>query len=142
MNQLSTKALEQALISLKQSIDVTQPILKDKKTNDALKKTLQAGVIQHFEFCYELSWKTLKRLLEMNTSDAALIDKMSYQEIIREGAQFGLISHAEKWLQYRHQRNLTSHTYHADTAEKVYHTAIEFYTDAFELLHKLKEKIK
>ena len=142
MDKLSTKALEQALASLKQSVDVTRPILGDKKTSNALKKTLQAGVIQHFEFCYELAWKTLKRFLEINTSDAALIDKMSYQELIREGAQFGLIGNAEKWLQYRHQRNLTSHTYHEETAETVYQTAIEFYVDAFNLLYQLKEKIK
>jgi len=142
MNTLSTKALEQALASLNQSITVTKQLLQDKNTTTAHKQILQAGVIQNFEFCFELSWKTLKRKLEQETSDAALIGTMLYQELIREGAQKGFIVNAEKWFEYRRDRNLTSHTYHAENAEKVYRTAIEFYPDALDLLHKLKEKEK
>ncbi len=137
---VSTKPLEQALASLNEGITITQSILQDKKVSDAHKNIMRAGVIQNFEFCYELSWKTLKRFLELNTSDSALIDKMLYKQIIREGAQYGLIANAERWFQYRDQRNLTSHTYHAATAESVYKSAIQFYLDAMDLLHKLKSK--
>jgi nucleotidyltransferase substrate binding protein (TIGR01987 family) len=136
---VSTKPLEKALASLNEAITETQLILKNKQTNETIKKVMKAGVIQNFEFCYELSWKVLKRFLELNTSDKALINKMFYQQVIREGAQHGLIHHAERWLTYREKRNLTSHTYHAETAETVYQTAIQFYQDAFDLLQKLKE---
>lgn len=140
MKTVLTKPLEQALDSLRRSIEVSKSYLKDTKSSTDLKRTIQAGVIQNFEFCYELAWKILRRKLEIESSDAALINKMFYQEIIREGAQKGLIANAEKWLQYRHQRNLTSHTYHEKTAESVYQTAIEFYDDALKLLHQLQER--
>lgn len=138
---VTTKLLARALASMNEAITETQIMLQDKQTSEARKKVMRAGVIQNFEFCYELSWKTLKRFLELNTSDKALINKMLYQQIIREGAQYGLILNAERWLKYREKRNLTSHTYHEGTAEIVYKTAIQFYQDAFDLLQKLKEHI-
>ena len=137
---LNLEPLDQALHALKQSIDITTQFSNDPSTTIAHKATLQAGVIQHFEFCYELSWKILKRYLSLETPAPELIDTMSFQELIREGAQKGVIKNAEKWLSYRHKRNMTSHTYHAETAAIVYKTTLAFYQDAFALLSKLKEK--
>jgi nucleotidyltransferase substrate binding protein (TIGR01987 family) len=137
----TTTALELALSSLKRSIDVSLPLLADKSISAAHKETLRAGVIQNFEFCYELCWKTLKRKLQLSSSDIARIDTLSYQDLIREGAQKGWIKNADKWLQYRHERNLTSHTYHVETADRVFKSAVTFYDDALALLQKLKEKI-
>ena len=139
-NKLSTQALELALAALQRSIEASAPLLTDKAVSSAIQETLRAGVIQHFEFCYELAWKTLKRYLEVGASDKALLDTMSYQELIREGAVKGLIANAENWLQYRHKRNQTSHSYHAEIAENVYNATITFYQDAMDLLIKLQKR--
>lgn len=136
---LSFKPLESALASLKRSVDLTEKLMKDPSTTLDHKEILQAGVIQHFEFCYELSWKMLKKKLALVASNAALVDTFSFQELIREGAQRGYIADAARWLRYRHQRNLTSHIYHAKTAEQVYQTAITFYSDAIDLLNRLQK---
>ena len=140
MSKLSLTPLERALASLKRSIDLTQPLLKDNNTSETLKETLRAGLIQHFEFCYELCWKTLKKKLEMETSDAELISTMLYQELIREGAQKGFIDDPEKWFEYRRLRNMTSHTYKEEIAKNVCQGTIQFYNDAKNLLFKLQER--
>jgi nucleotidyltransferase substrate binding protein (TIGR01987 family) len=137
---LDLSSLENALGALHRSIQVTLSYLAKKDSSADLKETLQAGVIQHFEFCYELSWKMLKRQLEQDLPASTFVDGMSYAELIREGAERGLIHHPERWLVYRRQRNLTSHTYEVKTANSVYKTAVAFYDDAMSLLEALNER--
>ncbi len=138
MSILNTTAFEKAMASFQRSILVANPYIQDPTTAIDLKETLQAGVIQNFEFCYEIAWKMLKRQLEQEAAVPMSIDAMSYPELIREGVEKQFISNAKKWLEYRHQRNITSHTYHQDKAESVYKTALEFYDDARALLHTLQ----
>ncbi|MDR1086879.1 MAG: nucleotidyltransferase substrate binding protein [Endomicrobium sp.] len=40
-------------------------MLKDK-AQEYIKDTICAGVVQNFEFTYELSWKYVQRYLEIN----------------------------------------------------------------------------
>ncbi len=140
MAPLKTTAFEKALDAFKRSINVSKIYLADINASSDLKETLQAGVIQHFEFCYELSWKMLKRQIEIEAATLESIDSFSYPVLIREGAERGLVADAKKWLFYRHQRNNTSHTYHQDKAISVYETALEFHTDACALLATLKAR--
>jgi len=140
MNKLDTSSLEKALDSLKRSIAISEKYYLDTTASTDLQQTLQAGVIQHFEFCYELSWKMLKRQLERECPVPSAVDSFSFQELIREGAERQLIKHAKKWLIYRHQRNITSHTYQEEKAESVYKTALEFYPDAAALLGAIQAR--
>src|SRR3990167_9852888 len=123
MKKIDLQPLNHALAALKRSITVSQKYIADAKSSDDLKETLQAGVIQHFEFTYELSFKLLRRQLEKESSTPTLVDSFSFQELIREGAEKSYIKDAKKWLEYRHQRNLTSHVYREDYAKSVYKSA-------------------
>src|SRR3990167_5001066 len=140
MKEIDIQPLNRALAALKRSIIVSQKYAADTKSSDDLKETLQAGVIQHFEFTYELSFKLLKRQLENESPTPSAIDGFSFQELIREGAEKGYIDNPKKWLEYRHQRNLTSHVYREDYAKSVYQSATKFYEDANDLFLKLKTK--
>ncbi|OGT49043.1 MAG: hypothetical protein A3E82_01335 [Gammaproteobacteria bacterium RIFCSPHIGHO2_12_FULL_38_11] len=142
MKTIDTTPLKRALDALKRSIAISIQYLRDEKASPDLKETLQAGVIQHFEFSYELSFKLLKRQLEHESSTPTLVDSFSFQELIREGAEKSYIKDAKKWLEYRHQRNLTSHVYREDYAKSVYKSAIEFYDDGYDLLTKLQARNK
>jgi nucleotidyltransferase substrate binding protein (TIGR01987 family) len=64
------------------------------------------GVIQRFEYCYELTWKTLKKILEYKG-----ITVRNPRDTFREAAYQGLINDTELWFNVVEKRNLTVHTY-------------------------------
>lgn len=66
----------------------------------------RAGAIQAFEFCFELSWKTIKRILMQKG-----IEVRSPRDAFREAASNQLINDPTVWFQFIDKRNLTSHTY-------------------------------
>jgi nucleotidyltransferase substrate binding protein (TIGR01987 family) len=77
----------------------------------------RAGVIQAFEFCYELAWKTLKKLAETKGLEAP-----TPIDAFQAGFQMQLITEAEHsvWLEMKQSRNLTSHTYKQELALTVF----------------------
>ena len=81
--------------------------------------TLVAGVVQHFEFTFELCWKMLKRQLEREVPSPAALDGASYRELFRFAHQRGLIPTVEPWFEFRELRNITAHTDARDKARKV-----------------------
>ena len=81
--------------------------------------TLVAGVVQHFDFTFELCWKMLKRQLEREVPSPSDLDGSSYRELFRLGHQRGLIPAVEPWFEFRELRNITAHTYARDKAHKV-----------------------
>lgn len=104
------------------------------------KVLLRDGVIQRFEFTYELSWKMLKRYLDMYGLEKA--DSLNNRELFRVGWEQGLISDPEKWFHYLKMRNQTSHVYDKEKAAAVFAAAREFIADSAYLLEQLKIKIK
>jgi nucleotidyltransferase substrate binding protein (TIGR01987 family) len=102
-------------------------------------EVLRAGVIQNFEFTYELCWKFMKRWIETNVS-ANIVDGVTRKELFRISAENRLISNFEKWLVYHQARNLTSHIYDSDIAEQVYLAAKDFLPDAQEFLQRIEER--
>ena len=89
-------------------------------SDERLALHLRAAAIQAFEFTYELTFKTLKRYLEMTEVSPSEIDEMSFNNLVRRGLEAGLLS-AELvvWKQFRKDRGTTSHTYNEDKAEAV-----------------------
>ena len=74
----------------------------------------RAGAIQAFEFCFELSWKTIKRILSQKG-----VDVRSPRDAFREAATNNLIDDPKIWFQFIEKRNLTSHTYEEATAIEI-----------------------
>ncbi len=124
--RLDLSSLRKALASLDRGCARSRLTPDDEELRDA--------VIQRFEFTYELCWKMLKRRLEMDAAVSSVIDRLSFPDLMRVGAEHGLIADVERWLVYRHQRNMTSHVYDAVVAWDVYRTALEFAIDARRLL--------
>jgi nucleotidyltransferase substrate binding protein (TIGR01987 family) len=72
---------------------------------------IRDGLIQRFEFTYELSHKMLKRYLEMASASAAQFDAMPFSDLIRTGnEQALLLSDWPRWRLFREMRGKTSHT--------------------------------
>lgn len=66
------------------------------------------GVIQRFEFTFELAWKVLKDKME---HDGLVIDQISPRAVVRLAYQAKYIEDADVWLRMIGDRNLMSHTY-------------------------------
>lgn len=65
---------------------------------------------------------------------------MTFNTIIRTANQLDLLkSNLEKWTGFREMRNLTSHTYDEEVAEKVVRVVPDFYEEVSFLLQKLKD---
>ena len=67
---------------------------------------LQSGLVQTYEYTFELAWKTLKDYLTLEGFEVR-----SPRETIRQGFQSGYITNGEDWLQALADRNLTIHIY-------------------------------
>lgn len=74
----------------------------------------KAGIIQAFEYCFELSWKIMKRILEERGRIAN-----SPKETFRMAALEGFIADPEIWFDFLAKRNMTLHSYNENYAEEV-----------------------
>lgn len=103
-------------------------ILKFNEKNDLLRD----GLIQRFEFTFELAWKTLKVIFE----DEGLKGINSPKMVFKEAFLADLIEDEELWLRMLSDRNATSHIYSQDLAIKICNNIIKKYVIALESLKK------
>lgn len=113
------------------------PFLKAFKTfelfrHDMVTERDKAGAIQAFEFCYELAWKTLKRILSQRG-----IETRSPRDCFREAALNNLIADPKIWFRFIEIRNITVHTYDETTVEEVLGIFEDFSSALKEMIHAL-----
>lgn len=136
---IDLSSLEKAIAQLKKSLDYAY---SDLAQNDPdIAQQFRAAGIQAFEYTYELAHKMLKRYLEATEPSAEVIDNMTFQELIRTGAERGLLRHSwDIWKHHRDQRNLSSHTYDEGKAESVFQHIPEFLQDVLFLYNELHRR--
>lgn len=103
-----------------------EPFLKAIKKFELFRQNLtteqeQAGAIQAFEYSFELSWKTMQKLLGVRGKVAN-----SPKEAFRMAALEGFIKDPELWFDFLKKRNLTEHTYEEKEAQKVISVLFDF----------------
>jgi len=135
---LDLSALIKASESFAQSIDVLRQY-QIESSDVALLKTIQAGVIQHFEFTYELCWKFMKRWLERNLGRSE-VEGISRRALFRLAHESRLIDDVDGWMLFHAARNQTSHTYEQSTADDVLIVAKSFLPHAQNLRASLQAK--
>ncbi len=113
-------------------------LLKAQNKFEQFRKNLaseqeKAGAVQAFEFCYELAWKTIKRLLEQPSKQI-----YSPRDAFREGAIAGLITTPDRWFEFIQIRNLTVHTYDERNIEVVIATFENFSKNLADLVQNIK----
>ena len=97
------------------------------------------GVIQRFEYTYELAWKTLKDYLE---EGGVIITPLTPRQVIKEAFAAKIIADGAIWINMLDNRHLLSHTYDFSVFEQAVKAIGEQYLPAMEKLHKfLAEKI-
>ncbi len=95
----------------------------------------QQGIIQSFEFTFELSWKTLKDFLE-SQGVACQFPK----EVIKKAFQHEIIAKGEIWLEMLGKRNLPAHTYDGKLASEAYRLIKEKFAPEIQQLVKWLRK--
>ncbi len=135
---LDLSSLKKAVTSLNNALNVAAPASLDVMSEDQ-QVVIKAGVIQNFEFTYELCWKFMKRWLDVNLG-STYVEGVARRELFRLSAENKLIEDVDQWMEYHDARNETSHTYDLDTAEEIFQISQTFYSDAFELLNTLEMK--
>ncbi len=94
----------------------------------------EQGLIQAFEYTYELAWNVLKDFL-VNQGNKNIYGS---RDAIREAFNAGLIEDGEAWMDMFIDRNKTSHTYNEDTAREIAHNVFDHH---FPLFVSLRQKL-
>ena len=133
-----------SLIKAVASLETSLKVLSSPATANldrATREVIKAGVIQNFEFTYELSHKMLKRYLEMSSANPSTIEEMPFSDLIRTGREQGLLLTSwDVWKTFRKARSTTSHTYDEAKAKEILDLIPEFLKEARYLLGQLQTR--
>jgi len=87
------------------------------------------GVVQRFEYTFELAWKTLKDYLIYS---GIVFDQITPRRVIKEAFTAKIIKDGQIWIDMLEQRNLMSHTYDKETFDGVIQNITQRYFAALE----------
>lgn len=113
------KSVERLNESLKEDININ-PVALD-------------GVIQRFEFTFEIAWKLMREVLLFRGKEVS-----SPRMAIKEGFKEKFFEDGDGWIKMLEDRNLTSHTYKQDLAKEIYG---RIKNQHYVLLKELKEQM-
>jgi nucleotidyltransferase substrate binding protein (TIGR01987 family) len=113
----------------------------EQPAGSMLKPHLRSAVIQSFEFSYELSLRSLRRVLIERSGSADRVVDLSFNDLLRSAADAGLLADPMAWRVWRELRNATSHAYDEAKAEAVARDAEVFCADARALLAALEKAL-
>ena len=103
---------------------------------------IRDGLIQRFEFTYELSHRMLRRYLARTAATPGAIDALPFAELIRTGNEQGLLrSDWPAWRRFREIRGQTGHAYDARIALEVVAGIPDFLSEAEHLLGELQGRL-
>jgi nucleotidyltransferase substrate binding protein (TIGR01987 family) len=80
-----------------------------------LSKLEEQGLIQAFEYTYELAWNTIRDFYQ-NQGETGI---QGSRDAIRLAFERGLIAEGNQWMEMIKSRTLTSHTYNRETARLI-----------------------
>ncbi len=101
------------------------------------------GLVQRFEFTYELAHKMLKRHLEQIVPDPSEVDRLVFADLIRIGFERGLLAQGwPAWRTYREMRSRTSHAYDEAMAQAVVDGIPAFLDEVRVLLDRLRSEAR
>ncbi|QJD79792.1 nucleotidyltransferase substrate binding protein [Spirosoma rhododendri] len=104
-------------------------------TVEKLSDLEEEGLIQRFEYTYELAWKTLQDLLR----EKGYVDLKGPKDVLNQAFLVGYIEGDAAWRAMKKSRELTSHTYDQGTASEIAKAIVETY---WQLLKDLESRLE
>jgi len=121
------KKLSEAINYIKKDLDEKEIDIEYKNAEEILEEIIKEGLIQRFEYTYEMAWNVMK--------DYALYQGNSEISGSRDAIRFAfssnLIANGELWMDMIKSRIKTSHTYNEETAEEIYKKILNDYYSLF-----------
>jgi nucleotidyltransferase substrate binding protein (TIGR01987 family) len=115
----------------------------DRHRREPNDEQLRDGLIQRFEYTYELSHRMLRRYLRLIAPSPDIYGQMPFPDLIRTGNEQGLLrGDWPAWRRYRDMRARTSHTYAAAIAAHVVAGIPEFLAEADYLRDQLQQRLR
>ena len=132
--KLDTTSLGNAVQRLREGLARCEGEPADEQIRD--------GLIQRFEFTYELSHKMLRRYLKEIAASPDEIEGLAFADLIRTGNAQGLLQDDwPTWRRFREMRARTSHTYDAKVASQVVSGIPAFLEEAEHLYAELQRRL-
>lgn len=97
----------------------------------------EQGIIQAFEYTYELAWNVIRDYLREQGNQ----NIHGSRDAIREAFNLGLISDGDGWMDMLKDRNLTAHTYNEEVAQAIAAHITTRYFSLFAALHLTMQNI-
>jgi nucleotidyltransferase substrate binding protein (TIGR01987 family) len=118
-----------------QNFDRAFVLLRDalEKGPGALNQLEKEGVIQRFEYSFELAWKTLKDYLE---EGGLVFATVTPRQVLKDAFAAKVVSDGQVWIDMLDHRNLLSHTYNFASFEKAVEAIASRYLTAMASLHE------
>lgn len=88
----------------------------DELTQHPDSTVVRDGVIQRFEFTFELAWKSLREYME---DQGASMDALFSKQVFKAAYAANIIHDSQVWLDMLASRNVTSHVYDDTQAARV-----------------------
>ena len=101
----------------------------DGRDLEQMSELEKEGLIQRFEYSYELAWKTMKDYLE---EQGANINPVIPRKVIKEAFAAKIITEGQVWVDMMLHCNLLSHTYDFSKFQEVLDAIVERYLYAQE----------
>ena len=120
---------KKALVTVKKAVNLAQ----ERELSDLEKQ----GVIQGFEFTFELAWNVMKDYFE----EQGITGIIGSKNAIRYAFNEGLIDDGEAWMELLEGRNISSHTYDEEIAEKLNNKIINNFYILFETFEAKMEQL-
>lgn len=106
----------------------------DERSMEELSVLELEGVVQRFEYTYELAWKTLKDYLDFSGIN---VDPVTPRTTARKGFEAGLIEDGQAWMDMIADRNRMAHTYDQAAFDAVTTAIHDRYIPAIGQLHAI-----
>ena len=109
----------------------------ERYNRDTTDLQIRDGLVQRFEFTYDLAHKMLRRQLEAVSASPDQVDRLSFADLIRSVSEQGLVkSDWSAWRTWREMRSTTSHTYDNAKALQVVEGIPGFLAEAQDLAER------
>ena len=96
----------------------------------------EQGLIQAFEYTYELAWNVMKDYFTYQQAEEGITGS---RDAIRLAFKRGLIADGKNWMDMIESRIKSSHTYNKETADEIVAKVTQVY---FELFMSFKQKME